>query len=361
MKPAIALVAFLAAAAPYSGAAAKVPVTDCDRLAAHPQDVHKVAPGIEFESIDAAHAIAACRDALANFPDEPRFAYELARALDSGGQVLSAMEMYRRLADAGYVQAQVTMGISYLDGTFVETEPAKAAEWFRRAEQSGHAQAEFYLGLLYERGLGVTQNKEEAQRLLQRSVDAGYDRALVALGDLLHKAHNWCGALPLYLKASAKGFVAATIAYAGMLAGAECVAEDVDRAKGMLKPLAESGDAEAEAVYGNVLFFSARKSKAPVAEGLRWLHRAAEQDNFGAEQLLYLIYSGSFSQPESAFDAYIWASLCTRHDSKIQILADKYKGQLTADKLVRASAEIDRLIRNFPANQQQGLSDDRGI
>jgi len=361
MKLATAFLLLAVAAAPYSSASAKAPVTDCNRLAAHPQDVHKVAPGIDFDNIDAAHAIAACRDALANFPDEPRFAYQLARSLDRGGQFLTAMEMYRRLADAGYVQAQVTMGISYLDGTVVETDPTKAAQWFRRAQESGHPQAEFYLGLMFERGLGVTKNKEEAQRLLRQSVDAGYDGALVALADLLHKAHDWCDALPLYQKASEKGFVAATIAYAAMLAGGECVAVDLDQAKEMLKPIAESGDAEAERAYGSVLFFAARKKKESVAEGLLWLHRAAEQDNFGAEQLLYSIYSGLFSQPASAFDAYIWGTICARHDPRSQPLADESGGRLSPNELTRAKTEIDRLIRNFPAGRSQALSDDQGI
>src|SRR5215470_9963437 len=130
MKLRFILVLSLISVAPLWNAAAKAPVTDCDRLAAHPRDVNRVIPGVGFEQMDAPRAIAACRDAVANFPDEPRFAYQLARALDRDNQVLAALEMYRRLADQGYVQAQVTMGLSYLDGTFPKRDPALAFEWF---------------------------------------------------------------------------------------------------------------------------------------------------------------------------------------------------------------------------------------
>ena len=265
--------------------------------------------------------------------------------------------MYRRLADAGYVQAQVTMGLSYIDGTAVETDPSAAAAWFQRAQQSGHPQAEFYLGLMYARGLGVTPDKKAALRLLQQAVDTGYDRALVALADLLSSEYRPCDALPIYQKASEKGFVAGTIAHAAMLARGQCVAKDVERAKQMLKPIAESGDPEAQFTYANVLFLAALESNGSAAEGMLWLRRAAEQDDVQAEEFLYRIYSGQFSQPKSPFDAFIWAFLYARHNPLTQPTFESFAHQLSAGELARARTEIERLVRNFPAARRRGLPD----
>ena len=60
---------------------ASAPITECDRLAAHPLDKHAVSPGINTDNLDASKAVVACRVAVKEFPDERRFKYQLARAL----------------------------------------------------------------------------------------------------------------------------------------------------------------------------------------------------------------------------------------------------------------------------------------
>ena len=55
-----------------SPAKADTVITECDRLAAHPEDPQKVTPGVHQNDIDYPKAIAACEQALVANPSEPR-------------------------------------------------------------------------------------------------------------------------------------------------------------------------------------------------------------------------------------------------------------------------------------------------
>ncbi len=66
-------------------------VTECDRVAAHPDDPLRVARGVETRAMDLPAAIAACRRDLAQDPNNPRLRYQLARALTYAGEVNEAL------------------------------------------------------------------------------------------------------------------------------------------------------------------------------------------------------------------------------------------------------------------------------
>src|SRR5437764_132550 len=60
---------------------------DCDRLAAHPLDTTRGAGiiGVDFDQIDAAAALAACRAAFALRPGSARMAFQLGRTIQKAG------------------------------------------------------------------------------------------------------------------------------------------------------------------------------------------------------------------------------------------------------------------------------------
>ena len=64
--------------------AGQPPVTECDHLAAHPDDFQRAkgVTGVFEESrIDVKLALAACQAAATRYPDAPRFKYQLARGM----------------------------------------------------------------------------------------------------------------------------------------------------------------------------------------------------------------------------------------------------------------------------------------
>ena len=91
----LAVVALLFSA----GAAwADAPITECDRLAAHPYDLRKITEGVDWDDLDADKAIPDCQEAVNNWPTEVRLQYRLARAFQKAGRDSGVLQILKKLA-----------------------------------------------------------------------------------------------------------------------------------------------------------------------------------------------------------------------------------------------------------------------
>ena len=162
--------------------AVEPPVHECDRLAAHPEDPERMAEGVVFELIDTERAIAACEAAVAAFPNEPRYRFQLGRALHSAGRPEAALPHYRVAAEAGYAPAQSNLGTMYEYGEGIEKDLERAVGWHRRAAEQGYAPAQYDLGAIYFFGQGVERDRERAIRWLQPAAEQGFAAAQWNLG-----------------------------------------------------------------------------------------------------------------------------------------------------------------------------------
>jgi len=133
------LIGFVLIAAP---AKADAVITECDRLAAHPEDPQKVTPGVHQNDIDYPKAIAACEQALQANPRDPRARYQLARVLFYTNQNERAVAEMKLAADAGHIQAQ------YIFATFIArnrpfapTDICLAEQYWRQAATAGRQAA----------------------------------------------------------------------------------------------------------------------------------------------------------------------------------------------------------------------------
>lgn len=86
-------------------------ITQCDRLASHPEDPDHIAPGIPSSKVDIPKAIAACEAEVRKQPDNMRVRYQYARALAYGGQTKPATQQMKIAADGDYRQAQFVYGL----------------------------------------------------------------------------------------------------------------------------------------------------------------------------------------------------------------------------------------------------------
>lgn len=86
-------------------------ISQCDRLASHPEDPDRVAPGVERKNMDISAAISACDAEVKAHPDIARARYQLARALFYDQQNDRAIAEMRKAADRGYPQAQFVYGL----------------------------------------------------------------------------------------------------------------------------------------------------------------------------------------------------------------------------------------------------------
>ena len=113
-------------------------VTECDRLAAHPDDPHHVAPGRERKDIDLPAAIAACEEAVGKDPGNPRLNYQLARVYGYSGMGEKAVPYRAAAVDADYPQSLFVVGYLHLLGLNQQPQDTcRAAELIRRSAQQG--------------------------------------------------------------------------------------------------------------------------------------------------------------------------------------------------------------------------------
>lgn len=131
----------LPAAAPAASAGVKFDpqkysqaVTDCDRIASHPEDPNRVAPGRERPQIDLPKAIEACRAAVAADPKNPRLNYLLGRVLGYSGRGAEGIPNRQVAVDADYPQALFVIGYITVFGLNQQPKDVcKGAELIRRS------------------------------------------------------------------------------------------------------------------------------------------------------------------------------------------------------------------------------------
>lgn len=162
-------------------------VTECDRLAAYPDDPGRVGPGARTEEIDLPKARAACEADVAAQPDNPRLRYQLARILFYQGETRRAVDEMRRAADFGYAQAQ------FVYGTFISKRRPDAptdiclTERYWLASAKGGRQAarvsyvRHFLKGKFE-GCRIHASREEMQQLIDTAAANAtdfYERLLI--------------------------------------------------------------------------------------------------------------------------------------------------------------------------------------
>ncbi|MEJ2534339.1 MAG: hypothetical protein P8008_02425 [Gammaproteobacteria bacterium] len=110
-------------------------VTECDRQAAHGRDPGHVAEkAVTSSSMDKPAAIAACLEAVAADPENPRLNYQLGRAYGYSGMGEEAMPYRLKALEKDYPQSLFVIGYLYLLGRTIEQDSCRAMElWLRGA------------------------------------------------------------------------------------------------------------------------------------------------------------------------------------------------------------------------------------
>ena len=222
-----------------------VPPTDCDTYAANPNDALRVAAGVTRKAIDAPRAISACNDALARYPDTPRFQYQLARAYREAKDSAKALSYFRRAAEASYVEAQNALGTIYRNGEGIPKDLAQSVAWYAKAAESGHAGAQNNLGFAYENGFGVPKDLATAVSWYRKAAEQGEETAQYNLG-VLHAGGRGVPkddalAVAWYRKAAVKGYADAQNNLGMMYWDGKGVARDLALAFAWLSKAAGSG------------------------------------------------------------------------------------------------------------------------
>ena len=108
-------------------------VTECDLLASHGRDPGHVAPAVSSSGMDKPAAIAACQQAVAADPDNPRLNYQLGRAYGYSGRGEEAMPYRLKALESDYPQSLFVIGYLYSIGRTIEPDICKTYELWQRA------------------------------------------------------------------------------------------------------------------------------------------------------------------------------------------------------------------------------------
>ena len=206
--------------------------SDCEVLAANPKDPEGNGDGVEFGDIHALDAIAICKVAVEEDPDDPRVQYHYARALSKAGRYAEAVEWGRKSANQGYAAAQNLLGIRYETGHGVEHNLTEAAKWFLKAAEHEIVNAHITLGMLYFNGLGVPKDYDKSVYWYQRAADEGSAEGKYNLG--LMYMNGWAvktdlaAALDWFAEAAEDDFLPAHTILGDAYADGHGVEKDLD-------------------------------------------------------------------------------------------------------------------------------------
>lgn len=117
--------------------------TQCDHLAAHPEDPDRITEGIPTAVVDQLGAIAACETDLIADPGNPRLTYQLARVYFYNGRSADAVATMEKAATAGYRQAQFVMGALINNNRpNASNDICDAEVWWAKSAQAGRLAAQ---------------------------------------------------------------------------------------------------------------------------------------------------------------------------------------------------------------------------
>lgn len=127
--------------------------------------------GSRLLGIDHEQAIEACRSAVREFPQVPRFQVRLARAYAEAGKSKEALTLYLKLAPMGHAGAMNDLAVLYADGLVLARDEAEAHRLFRAAADKGSAAALTNLAMMFGGGHGVEKDAMENRRLIKKAIE----------------------------------------------------------------------------------------------------------------------------------------------------------------------------------------------
>ncbi len=216
------------------------------------------------------------------------------------GDYASALTEYKRLAEAGNVDAQARLGEIYYTGRGALEDLALAHKWLKAAAQQGDVGSQVNLGLI------LAQNSE------------------------FEAAAKWFG------MAAAKGDTAAMNNMAAFHMRGLGVDQNIRLAFAMLEKVAERGDSNDQYQLG-MMYLQGMSGAPDMVNGLKWLTRAAGQGNAEAQLRLGAVLSENEGPDDRLVKAYKWIHLASMFgaDNANQMLADLSE-KMTAGQIAEA-------------------------
>ena len=279
-------------------------IHECDRLAAHPNDINKVTPGISWIQLEPKLALMACKSAVQEYPEVIRFTYQYARTLHKAGDFEQAVIHYRSVAEKGYARAQAALVEMYLNGKGVAQDYAEAARWLRKVADQGDPDAQHMLGIMHTSGEGVAKDYAEAEKWFRKAADQGHPGGQYMLG-------------VLYVTG-------------------ESVEQDYPEAVRWYRKAADQGEPNAQYMLG-IMHTNGEGVAKDETKAVEWYRKAAEQGLPTAQHELGRMYFGGQGVTQDKVQAYMWIRLAAarRHKPSKGVI-DSLAAEMTSTQIAEA-------------------------
>ena len=224
----------------------------------------------------------------------------LGTLLDGGERLAHEL----KAAELGCDEAQYNLGMWYMHYLIDDYDPeeyvpedyARAAFWLAKSTNQGNMDAQLYLGLLYLEGQGVPQDDDIAFAWIRKSAEQEHELAYYDLGMMYLNGRgvpqNDKEAAAWFLKGARLMELDATYQLGVMYLEGRGVGQDDKEACFWIRWAAQWGNREAQVLLGEMLELGHATPRNP-EEAAEWLSKAAyKRDEDAQVRLDRLLYSG---------------------------------------------------------------------
>ena len=234
-------------------------------------------------------------------------------ALWQKNEISGAVREFRSSAEAGYADAQVTVGLLYSQGKGGLTKnDVEAARLFRLAADQGNAYAQSNLGQMYGIGIGVKQDYSEAIKWFRLAAAQGHADAQLRLGlsyDLGRGVtQDYAEAVKWFRLAAAQGHADAQLMLGYTYNTGKGVTQDYAEAMKWYRLAVAQGNAYGQNSLG-YMYYKGQGVTQDYAEAMKWYRLAAEQGIADAQNNLGWMYSTGQGVTQDYVRAHMWLNL----------------------------------------------------
>ncbi|KAG0252454.1 hypothetical protein DFQ27_008071 [Actinomortierella ambigua] len=231
----------------------------------------------------------------------------IAQPMDEMGAILAR-------ADAGDVEAQMTVAAKYETGVGVDQNDVEAFKWYQRAAEHDSSHAQFKTGQFSKSGRGTPQNDANAVYWWILAADSGHRLSQNELGRMYQEGvgvtRNASLALSWFRKSADQGCAEAQFHLAEMYMNGgkgSVVAQDDGQAMMWYRKAADQGHPEAQLTLGRMYENGRGGAKKDFTVALTWYRKSADQGSAAAQNNLGRMYEkghGVKANPGLAFEWY---------------------------------------------------------
>jgi TPR repeat protein len=296
----------------------------CDLAAADHLDPEGVGLARFANEIAPEAAVQACQAAVDREPQNPRFHYQLGRALTALRRYDEARAALDTARELGHSRASYAIGNAILNearetgGSAVSAAPEEALTFFREGAELGDPYAFYALGRQMVRFGETPQQRLRGYDLLMRALEVGHTYAMNELGyfylDAESEYYDPARGLRYLNESAARGDIYGYnnlgLVYMNGLGGQE---KDAKVALDWFTKAADGGHPNAPGNIGQLIASGALGKKADLGQAVEWLDKGLERGDANAgAYAAYLILTegaGGLSPTDAAYRAGRAASL----------------------------------------------------